>query len=504
MSRRLPRRTPVMACHRVDAAIGHGRDRRPLRHRSLALVFRRPDTGVPAARTMAGNGAPVNLSLYFSWRVELLQKITKIVRHATVRPVVRTLSPTRPTTASPDHGPTSSGPSSSRGRELVPRPTVIRTFQAPGRAYDGGGPRSGRRSFQILRAFPGGAGVRPVADVSVWPAGGRPQGHRGRWRQGSRISRVEQHLLLPTRRRAGPPPPFATDGWAWSGIVEADRPGGSPGALVAGLATSAEFTGAAGWPGRRRGASVKDNVAGERSVGGGWTTSPVPAPPGPSQDLPVVIRALHGMPGERAVPDASQSTGGVPGEWRERWRRGPRALSAEHPLKLLVRQDAAPPASFGTTRAWPAPGSGDRPGTGRGAGESASVAGRLGRRRNSAQEDTVAGEPSHGPLRYRDEVPDLSEPSGFTRSHTPDMARLRGLHGPAPDLTPVARTLRPALRVHREQALAAVVPAPALQVPTATPQPPATVPIDIDRLDTELWKRFEKRVRIENERRGRG
>jgi hypothetical protein len=32
---------------------------------------------------------------------------------------------------------------------------------------------------------------------------------------------------------------------------------------------------------------------------------------------------------------------------------------------------------------------------------------------------------------------------------------------------------------------------------------PAHQSIDLDRLDRDLWKRFEKRIRIEQERRGR-
>lgn len=85
------------------------------------------------------------------------------------------------------------------------------------------------------------------------------------------------------------------------------------------------------------------------------------------------------------------------------------------------------------------------------------------------------------------------------RSHMPDT----GIPGPAEHPTSAARTLRPAVRVHREQPPAAVT-VPAVQAPTVAPGRPTAVPIDIDRLDNELWERFEKRVRIENARRGRG
>jgi hypothetical protein len=39
--------------------------------------------------------------------------------------------------------------------------------------------------------------------------------------------------------------------------------------------------------------------------------------------------------------------------------------------------------------------------------------------------------------------------------------------------------------------------------PSGGPAAPAYQPIDLDRLDRDLWKRFEKRIRIEQERRGR-
>jgi hypothetical protein len=33
---------------------------------------------------------------------------------------------------------------------------------------------------------------------------------------------------------------------------------------------------------------------------------------------------------------------------------------------------------------------------------------------------------------------------------------------------------------------------------------PLGQPLDLDQLDRDLWKRFERRIRIEQERRGRG
>lgn len=71
-------------------------------------------------------------------------------------------------------------------------------------------------------------------------------------------------------------------------------------------------------------------------------------------------------------------------------------------------------------------------------------------------------------------------------------------------LQPVIRTLRPANLVHREPARTAVVVPASVEVQPPAPTRAAALPLDLDRLDGELWKRFEKRVRIENERRGRG
>jgi hypothetical protein len=68
----------------------------------------------------------------------------------------------------------------------------------------------------------------------------------------------------------------------------------------------------------------------------------------------------------------------------------------------------------------------------------------------------------------------------------------------------VAWTLRPAELIHREPVQPAVVAHPPVDVALQAPTRPAYLPVDVDRLDNELWRRFEKRVRIENERRGRG
>ena len=67
---------------------------------------------------------------------------------------------------------------------------------------------------------------------------------------------------------------------------------------------------------------------------------------------------------------------------------------------------------------------------------------------------------------------------------------------------PTIRTVAPMERVYRD-----VQPKAAPTMATNPPPPPASLPvtpgIDMDRLDKDLWRRFEKRVRVERERRGR-
>lgn len=68
------------------------------------------------------------------------------------------------------------------------------------------------------------------------------------------------------------------------------------------------------------------------------------------------------------------------------------------------------------------------------------------------------------------------------------------------------RARRPVARIHRTgpEASAATVPRSAAP-DTASGRPAPTVPpLDLDRLDRDLWRRFEKRVRVEQQRRGRG
>jgi hypothetical protein len=68
------------------------------------------------------------------------------------------------------------------------------------------------------------------------------------------------------------------------------------------------------------------------------------------------------------------------------------------------------------------------------------------------------------------------------------------------------RARRRVTRVHRlapETATGAVPTPTARGGPSGGPPAPAHQPFDLDRLDRDLWKRFEKRIRVEQERRGR-
>jgi hypothetical protein len=111
--------------------------------------------------------------------------------------------------------------------------------------------------------------------------------------------------------------------------------------------------------------------------------------------------------------------------------------------------------------------------------------------------------------------PDELFPSGQEPLPTPGIAHHKPapaarFHAPAYVAQPlqgassVTRTeSTPAERVFRADKPAAPPAPPALVSTTPTPVPQAPQ-IDIAKLDTVLWQRFEKRLRIEQERRGRG
>ncbi|WP_222271531.1 hypothetical protein [Modestobacter marinus] len=65
---------------------------------------------------------------------------------------------------------------------------------------------------------------------------------------------------------------------------------------------------------------------------------------------------------------------------------------------------------------------------------------------------------------------------------------------------------RPAARIHRRTPEAPAGPRPGSVVPDvpAGRPAPSSPPFDLDQLDRDLWRRFEKRIRVEQQRRGRG
>lgn len=118
----------------------------------------------------------------------------------------------------------------------------------------------------------------------------------------------------------------------------------------------------------------------------------------------------------------------------------------------------------------------------------------------------TAPAPARSRLR-RPTGPAAPHPGGYPATELRVGPRLRGVPRPAP-APPAPGPLAvpdhrpPAPLVHRNRP--AVVDAPATPVPTPPTAAPAVPAVDLDRLDRELWHRFEKRMRIERERRGRG
>jgi hypothetical protein len=510
MSGRLPSH-PSPIRRRADLGGSTIHSHRPRRHRSLALVYRRPAAGAPMRSIAAGNGAPVRLSLHFSWQVWLAERLTTVVRQATVPPSSRGLPSTRPVVR-PDGGPARL----SRVTSLVGR--VL-----PGRA---GGPRPERPAYQVPDALSGKPGGGQVPDSRVRSAEGLPGGHGDHSRPGPMALRTVRHPVLPAQQEASTPASFLGAVGVWSGIrrVEQARAGHGLGADRGGDAGGTRL------PGRRRsGPSTQEEARGtplgstRKFRARPWDLAEPPdsmrpgtrhaAPPhggpAPASGLPRAPRVLPGSPADRPVPGPrAQSAEGMP-EGRGERSRPNVSRTDRHRLPPTLRETGTTASFRGARRAsW----SGARrvddwPGAGRHAGThpggDAGVAGRRGRPRVLSVPEEAGSERSDVARKYRTWASEVPGPSNSAQAGTADTARPHGVPGPATGLPPAARDLRPAARVHREQPPSAVVQAPAVQASSASVRPTAP-PIDIDRLDNELWQRFEKRVRIENERRGRG
>ncbi|WP_454778192.1 hypothetical protein [Georgenia muralis] len=117
--------------------------------------------------------------------------------------------------------------------------------------------------------------------------------------------------------------------------------------------------------------------------------------------------------------------------------------------------------------------------------------------------------PAPGPARRlrRSTGPAAPHPGGYPATELRVGPRLRSTPRPAPappapGPLAVPESRPPAPLVHRSRP--AVVDAPAAAAPAPPSAASAAPAVDMDRLDRELWHRFEKRMRIERERRGRG
>jgi hypothetical protein len=363
MSGRLPSLPLHVGFRRPQAGENMVHGHRPRRHRALALVYRRSIAGFPPTVITTSNSAPVRLSLYFSWRVWLVQTLTTVVRQATAHPVFRD-QPSAPPTTHRYGSPVQASPAPGRESHVRPRRAVIRPpALEPEGSHGGARHHSEERSSQSPRGVPGpGQHARLFRGPSTWSVDGMPGGVPERGPLDPIALRVERHL--PASRRDGP------------------KPGSSGGA-------------------------GRQGVTPRRAE-----------------------RVGHG-----------RDRGGV---------------------------------------GWP-----------------------VGRRGASAQ-DEGRGAPVRGTLRYRVGAAELRGHADSIRSGPPGAARPRRVPGPDQHDPSLALALMPAARVHREQRPAAGLPAPMAQVSQTVPTHPTAAPLDIDRLDTELWRRFEKRARIENERRGRG
>ncbi|OLT00504.1 hypothetical protein BJF90_34910 [Pseudonocardia sp. CNS-004] len=80
---------------------------------------------------------------------------------------------------------------------------------------------------------------------------------------------------------------------------------------------------------------------------------------------------------------------------------------------------------------------------------------------------------------------------------------IRPVPAPVPDEVVVWAT-RPVTRIHRTVPETPAGPRTRSVAPAAGPRAPSPPPFDLDQLDRDLWRRFEKRIRVEQQRRGRG
>jgi hypothetical protein len=226
--------------------------------------------------------------------------------------------------------------------------------------------------------------------------------------------------------------------------------------------------------------------------------SPVPSSPGPGGPRPAQSPELRARPSGAAgpVPAAARR---VPGSAELREPQPVRSIRADTWAVDDLRNGAPSlpgprPGAPRTTRGRWTP----RPGRGRAATPRPSRP----RRPMAWHPDQL---PKHSPV--------ILAPArrGARPASAPALADVRQVwwepRAGTPSVGPTALLTRPAPRVHRTTSDVTAGPsaAPAAE-PTTTygSSAPAEHQLDLDQLDHQLWARFERRIRIEQERRGRG
>lgn len=507
--------------------------RSPLRHRPLHLVFRLPATSPTTPPPRAPAAAPIELSVHFAVRVSWAERLRTVVRQAGVAPlpplVPRLLArheiapaqaavPAVPTplavpamSAAPTRAPAATWVGVARRRS----PAGLRpsgSGPAPTRQTASGPdtrPGSGHSRTRAWESVPGHAAPSRVGPGQVIPGVGAldptwPSPSRaGRYRATTLPGRPAAQGWSPKGASVGQPPvgqrplwwPSAT--WpAGDGTTGPDqvRPrselsGTRPWASVLGRTA---LSGSALGPDQvRPGAGALDLVRPSQS--GSYRAAPQPARPS-TRGRSVAWSPVGGSPVAGPFVDGAASGPGA----------GPRPASPRRAWSV-ARQPGGAAAWTRRDEPEPNPGAAGRAPVGHPGGAApAVVRGARGRPHRSGE----AGVWPSRTVQIRLVPPRIAVRSG---PHAAPGALLVGVRSrpslgraaarqPAPH--ELLRRHSPVARVHRT-----VPDAPPRPVTVAAPPQqqaaPPPAPVDLDRLDRDLWRRFEKRMRIEQERHGR-
>lgn len=461
---RLPSRPPPMGRRRTGPRSSTGRGRvsaSPLGRRPLSLVFRHPGSGRPSPALRAADGRPVRLSLRISLRLQLAERLRSSVQQCATLPMpamaprilARVALPPVPT-AGPTTSSSSDRPADRSAGGPGPGGPGLRAATASAHRHTS---FVWGRDRLTVRVVPGGGGRTTV--VSSRGAGSGRHGDPAGWPV---LSTPDQR---PARALVGRRPPTTWDGHA------ARTP-----SIASGRFGSARRRPSSGW------ISIDQVGAGGHRVRQPVGPQVVPRPAGTGAAL--IRRAGPGALLRETVPAA-------PG--------------------ILVHHPRAP---------------------GPGAASAARARGRTGHRSSAPEERRSAGSLSGAgwllprrPVGLAAVATGRSEASrGTTSAGRPPQMQLSGtidprhaagVH-PTGSVSPPATAQREAFavpgrrvaRVHR------MSPDAPVRGPARTAEPASAPParadhgldlsrLEIDRLDRDLWKRFEKRIRVEQERRGR-